>query len=224
MSKRNLLWLILDSILLIVFNLIFFSIVGTVNPVSVWVSYGAITLSYLCFLSSSLFSEKSTVEADIRRPVYLFTALHFMVCLLAGGIIIYLRPDRYVPTVLLFAVLFGLAAIIILSLSVAGNHTAESIRKQESDAQFINSSRRLKLLLSDISDPKLLRRITNLYDLWLASPRGSSVEAHSIEVSIVNMVAELEESCDAGNTEDAMTICEHLTQKIKRRNLILKQV
>lgn len=223
MNKQLVLWLILDSILLIVFNLVFFSIVGTVNSVSVWVSYGAITLSYCCFLASSFFSEKSSVESDIRRPVYLVTALHFLVCLITGVIIIYLRPDRYVPTILIFAVLFSLAAVLVISLVISGNHTTERIKAQESDAQFIIASRRLKLIMSDVSAPKLLNAISGIYDTWTSSQRASSVEARALESTIINLIGELEEACDAENTEDAMIICEQLKQKLNKRNLILKQ-
>ena len=40
MKKKKFLWIILDLIFLVIFNMVFFVISGIVHPTSVWISYG----------------------------------------------------------------------------------------------------------------------------------------------------------------------------------------
>ena len=223
MDKNLSLWLIIETVFLIVFNLIFFGIVGTVNPPSVWIAYGAISITYLWFLASQFAAPKSKVGVDIRRPVYAVTAVFFLVCLLTGCLIIYLRPEGYVVTALVFIVIIAVEAIIFISLLLSGRNTEEKNAEQESDAKFINASCQLITILSSVSDSSVAKKIQNVYDSWYSSPRKSGPAAKPLEKSILNLLGDLEDACESDDYDMASAICEKINRLLQQRTLTIKE-
>lgn len=69
MKRVNILWLLLDSLFLIAFNVLFFMFVDYRTD-SVWVSYGFIHFSYILMLLTPLF------EGVAAQPI--FTAVRSM--------------------------------------------------------------------------------------------------------------------------------------------------
>ena len=60
MSKKGILWILLDLIFLAVFNAIFFVAIETKQPASVWIAYGFIHFAYLMVIATPLLIRKSS--------------------------------------------------------------------------------------------------------------------------------------------------------------------
>lgn len=223
MDKNLSLWLIIEAVFLIVFNLIFFGIVGTVNPPSVWIAYGAISVSYLWFLASQFAAKKSKVEVDIRRPFYAVTAVFFLVCLLTGCLILYLRPDGYIVTAIVFLVIFAVEAVFFITLLLSGRHTEEKNAEQDGDAKFINASYQLLTIRSTVSDSSVANKIQTVYDLWSSSPRKSSMAAKPLENNIMNLLGDLEDACESDDYDMVAAICEKMNRLLQQRTLTIKE-
>lgn len=94
--KKQVLWLALDAIFLIVFNVCFFILLGGANergiegiPPSVWVSYGFIHFSYLLLLGTPLMVRRGNkAVADYARPLYVGTWTYFLVALVVNLVFI----------------------------------------------------------------------------------------------------------------------------------------
>ena len=90
--KRQILWILLDAIFLIAFNVCFFVLVGGAKdsgiegiPPSVWVSYGFIHFSYLLLLCTPLMVRRGNkAVADYARPLYVGTWIYFLVALVVN--------------------------------------------------------------------------------------------------------------------------------------------
>ena len=94
--KKQVLWIALDAIFLIVFNVCFFVLLGGVKergiegiPPSVWVSYGFIHFSYLLLLFTPLLVRRGNkAVADYARPLYVGTWIYFLVALVVNLVFI----------------------------------------------------------------------------------------------------------------------------------------
>lgn len=85
--SRQIIWLILDAIFLIVFNVCFFILIADAEelPPSIWISYAFIHLSYILLLSTPfLVRQGNRAVADYRRPLYLGTWTYFVVTLVVN--------------------------------------------------------------------------------------------------------------------------------------------
>ena len=67
MRKKNVLWILLDLVFLIVFNVVFFVAGGTDHPASVWISYGFIHFSYIMLLITPILIRKSVNTIQYHR-------------------------------------------------------------------------------------------------------------------------------------------------------------
>ena len=90
--KKQILWIALDAIFLIVLNVCFFVLLGGARdsgtesiPPSVWVSYGFVHFSYVLLLCTPLMVRRGNkAVADYARPLYVGTWTYFLVALVVN--------------------------------------------------------------------------------------------------------------------------------------------
>lgn len=138
--KRQILWLAIDAVFLIVFNVCFYVLVGGMHgqgldalPPSVWVSYGFIHLSYFLLLSTPLFVQRGNkAVADYARPLYAGTWIYFLVSLVVNVAFILVSLNSAMVQLfeqLQLAPQHGLLAWIVRSLVDADGLTAAWLLK-----------------------------------------------------------------------------------------------
>ena len=84
MDKKRFLWIILDLVFLIVFNVVFFVAGGTKHEASVWISYGFIHFAYIMMLITPFLVKKSTNTAVLGFPLYSISSAYFLVAFIVG--------------------------------------------------------------------------------------------------------------------------------------------
>ena len=98
MKRQRILWIVLDSVFIIIFNIFFFSLSKSDLPASVWVNYFFIHLSYILLLCTSFLVRRgNSGAADYARPLYLGTSSYFLITLLVGVILIIIKST--LPTI-----------------------------------------------------------------------------------------------------------------------------
>ena len=132
MKRVNILWTLLNSLFLIVFNLLFF-VLGDVESfkTSVWISYGFIHFAYFVLLLTPLLVRKSKFEADYRRPLYFVAGTYFLIAFLVGITFILIASETVKITLIVQAVLAALFLGWLLVHLIANEHTANSIAERE---------------------------------------------------------------------------------------------
>jgi len=126
MKRVNILWLLLNSLFLVVFNLLFFLFIDTSNfNTTIWISYGFIHFAYLLLLLTPFMVRKSSVSTNYRRPLYLITGACFIVELFVGIICILIAPERSKVAIILQTVLAALFLDCLLLHLIANEHTAD---------------------------------------------------------------------------------------------------
>lgn len=128
MKRTNILWTLLNSLFLIVFNFLFFLLLDIEGfKTSVWISYGFIHFSYFVFLLTPLLIRKSKVETNYRRPLYFITGVYFLIAFIVGITFILITPETYKVTLIVQTVLATLFWGLILVQLIVNEYTAKSI-------------------------------------------------------------------------------------------------
>lgn len=223
MSRKRTLWIILDLIFLIVFNVIFFVVGGTQHPASVWVAYTFIHVAYFAVIVTPLLIRKSSSSAVFGFSLYTVSSFYFITEFVVGLVFILTKPESGRVSFVVQILLLGMYAVVLLSNLLSSEHTADSIERHEQEVNYIKqASARIKLMLDKLDDPKVNREIESVYDALHASPVRSVAAASRTESEIVRRIASLELAIRAKDTESSVTLCAELREQINERNTIIK--
>lgn len=221
--KKNILWILLESIFLIIFNTVFFVAGGCEHSASVWISYAFIHFSYIMILATPLLIRKSNCSAIFGFSLYSISSVYFFLEFVVGLLFIFVESESYKAALLTQIIIAGIYAVLLLANLIANEHTAENIERHEEEVVFIKeSSSRIKLLIDKSSDKKANEEIGKLYDLLHSSPSKSIIKVKNIEIDIENRITELECAIHIDDTRNTIIICEKLVVLIEERNSILK--
>ena len=132
MKRINILWLLLNSLFLIVFNLLFFTIgnISTFNT-SVWISYVFIHFAYFMLLFTPLLVRKGTEAHIYGRPLYLITSSYFFVEFIVGVAFILIAPKTTKVTIIIQVILAAIFLGLLLANMIANEHTADNTERRE---------------------------------------------------------------------------------------------
>lgn len=219
MNKKSILYILLDLIFLVIFNVVFFVAGGTEHPASVWISYGFIHFSYIMILITPLLVRKSSSAVIFGFSLYSISSTYFFVEFIIGLIFVFIKSESYKPALITQIILAGIYAILLISNMIANENTADSLEKHEYEVAYIkNISSRVKLLVGKANDKKANKEIERVYDLLHSSPTRSTSTVKLIEEQIKNMIIDLEDAVLANDSTTIITVSGELISLIEERN------
>ena len=223
MTKKSLLYVLLDTVFLAVFNTVFFVAGGTEHPASVWIAYGFIHFSYLMVLATPLLVRKSSSAAVFGFSIYSISSTYFFLEFIAGLVFIFLRSESFKISLLVQIIMAGVYAVLLISTLIANEQTADSIEKREAEVAYIkNVSSRVALLKDRMSDKKANREIERVYDILHASPSRTNESAQRFEAEIANRVYDLEQAVRADSAENVISISKAIVRLAEERNSVIR--
>lgn len=222
MKKMNILWYILNSVFIVVFLIFFFILSGIENSTAVWISFGFIIFSYSVLLCTPIIVEKGFAETDYRWPLLMISLIYFFLSFVTNLIIIIIGSNEYIFTVLANVLLIGIYAIFLLANLLANEHTAKQVKVKVGELRYVkNVSCRLKVLLNNVSDKTLEKKIGEAYDLISSSPAKSNSTVKELEEAIFREVLYIE-NCDLStNSLKVVEALETIISLANQRNNIL---
>jgi len=224
MKRVNILWILLNSLFLIVFNLLFFMLGGAANgKTSVWISYGFIHFAYFLFLTTPLFVRKSKADYIYGRTLYLITAAYFIVELIAGVTFILIAPEKVKTAIIIQVVLAAIFIGWILIYLIADEQTVKSVEQHKAELQYVKqSSSQLKAILQQIADKTTAKKVEQVYDLIHSSQIKSDSSVRPLEDEIVSEINKLEDTIERNDLELAATLADKIYKLADKRNRQLK--
>lgn len=224
MKRVNILWLMLDSLFLIVFNVLFFMFIYTENiQDSVWVSYGFIHFAYILLLTTPLLVRRGKADYIYRRPLYAITTTYFLIELVAGTVLILKMPDNFILTIVLQVILAAIFLAWLLSHLIANEHTAKNVEKREIELQYVKeSASRIQSILRQITDKTANKKVKMLYDLIHSSSVKSHYNVYPIEQDIINEIGALSSAAMQNEPTRIIAIADKIYNLAEERNRQLK--
>lgn len=223
MDKKRFLWIILDLVFLIVFNVVFFVAGGTKHEASVWISYGFIHFAYIMMLITPFLVKKSTNTAVLGFPLYSISSAYFLVAFIVGLIFIFTHPESYKMSLIVQVIIAGIYAIMLISNMIANEHTAESVERHEMELRYVkDASAHLKSIMDSVSDKAMRKKIEKLYDLLHSSPAKSNNSVRDYELAVLDLIDVLEDNLRRGDIPAANATISKIERNASERNRRLK--
>lgn len=224
MNKKSVLWLILDSIFLIVFHIVFFVMGGTNHPASVWIAYAFILFSYGMLLTVPLLTKKRTNEAVFRFPLYLVSSTYFLCELVVGTVFIILQQDTYKYSLVVQIVIAGIYGVLLVTNMIANEKSAEEEEISEDEVKYIrNACYELNSLINKTEEKFLKKQLEKAYDIIHSSPAASNEDARVTEKQVMKMLGTIGAAVKAGNVEGAAACAEEIVELAEKRNRQVKR-
>ena len=221
--KKNVLWILLDLVFLIVFNTVFFVAGGTVHNVSVWISYGFIHLSYLLLIIAPFLIRKSSSAAVFGFSLYSISSTYFLLEFIVGVIFCLINMESYKPALIVQIIIAGFYAIMLISHLIANESTADSIEKHEIELKYVKDcSARILHLVDMVSDKKTRKKVEAVYDIIHGSPVKSNNSVRQTELDVIDQIDLLEEAVDSEDSDRITAVCKKITRLADERNRQLK--
>ena len=223
MGKKNILWIFLDLVFLVVFNMVFFIAGGIYHPASVWISYGFIHFAYMMLLATSFFIRKSSNAVIFRFSLYAISSMYFFVAFIVGIVFVIMHPESYKASLIIQVVIAGGDAIILLSNMLANENTAESIERHEVELQYVKRSSAMLKGIMDMTDNKTMKKnIEKAYDLLHSSQVKSDNSVYDYEVMVMDLIETLENNVSKNDDEAANAVLEKIIKNANERNRRLR--
>lgn len=221
--KKNILWILLDLVFLIVFNTVFFVAGGTDHNVSVWISYGFIHLSYLLLVITPFLIRKSSSVAVFGFSLYSISSTYFLLELIIGVIFCLINMESYKPALIVQVIIAGLYAITLISHLLANVKSTDSIEMHEIELKYVkNCAARILPLVDIVSDKNTRKKVEAVYDMIHGSPVKTNDSVRQIELDVIEQINYLEAAVDDGDSDRIAVVCKKITRLADERNRQLK--
>jgi len=123
MKKINILWLVLDTILLIMFNaLIWLTKTEDGYSVSIWITYGFMHFAYIALLITPFLVRKEKSRSIFGLSVYAISSVYFLFEFVVGVVFIILNPDDFKVALLVQLIMAALYGILLVSHMIANEN------------------------------------------------------------------------------------------------------
>lgn len=223
MSKKSILWIILDLVFLLVFNTVFFVASGFEHPASVWISYGFIHFAYLMILATPVLTKSSSSSSVFGFSIYSISSGYFFIEFIVGLVFIFIKSESFKAALIVQIIIAGIYAALLITHLLANESTADSVERHENEVAFIKTvSSRVKSLNNCVSDKKAKKEIERAYDAIHSSPTKSIDSVRSIETQIQNLVSDLENAVSSNNVQDIISLSVEIVKFIDERNRKLR--
>ena len=166
MTKKNILTIILDSVFIVTFNVLFFLNGGTQHVAAVWTAYGFLHFAYLMVLITPLIASKGSTAVLSKTTTYTISLLFFIVELLFAIVTFITKTERVKMVISIETVLCAIYVIILVINLLADDSIANKQKRHESENDFIKGiSNQIKYIQTLVSDNNAKKKLERLYSL-----------------------------------------------------------
>lgn len=226
MKKINILWILLGSLFLVIFNVIFFLCSGTEHPISVWISYGSIHLAYLMLILTPSLSKKGENPAVFGYPLFSISVIYFVTVLVIGVLFILIAPYDFRLTLIVQLIIAGIYAALLLGVLITNENTANHEEQRKENIRFIRElAAELQAMINETQNPDLKKKIETAYESVKYSSIKSDQSVAGLERELSDTIFLLERNIKEGNSEKAsenaakiITLTEERNRKLRLTN------
>lgn len=224
MNKKSVvLGILMDLVLLLVFNVVFFAVGGTEHTASIWLSYGFMHFAYIMVILTPLLTRKSVALPVLGMTIAGISSVYFIIELITGVVFILLKQESIKAALVVQIIIAGIYLVILFMNMIANEATAENLARQRDEAAFIkNASSRVKALMDRSSDKKVNKTVEKTFDLIHSSPTKSNVVVQGLEMQVVNKISDLEGAVSAGDDTQIVSIAGEIISLMEERNRKVK--
>lgn len=225
MNKKTFLWILLDLVIITVFNVLFFALGGKEHPSAVWIAYGFIHFAYVMMVITPLLIRRSSSSTIFGLSIGSISITYFYVELIAGLIFIAFLQDNIRVSLAVQVVIAGIYAMVLIAHLIANESTADNIDRHENETAYIKHiASRVKTLQSITDDKAICEALEKVYDILHSSPAKSNDAVKTLEAEMVNAVSVLEGIVMNGDKSNIIAAADQVISLAEERNRELKKL
>lgn len=227
MAKKNILTIILDSIFVVAFNILFFVNIGSSYTSAIWICYGFLHFAYFMVLLTPAIETKGKTEYLSKLTTYAISLSYFLIELILACAIFFQEVEdnsslTVASVVSIQTILTAIYLIVLVSNLLANHATAEKEKIHDIENGFIKTVSAKTKYIESITKSDLKKKINSLYCTIHCSPSKTSSEVSAFEESIRNLLDELEKSVEQGDEQKASEQIDEIERLVNKRNFVLK--
>ena len=218
MTKKNILTIILESVFIVAFNVLFFLNGGTQHVAAVWTAYGFLHFAYLMVLITPLIASKGSTTVLSKTTTYTISLLFFIVELLFAIVTFITKTERIKMVISIETVLCAIYVIILVINLLTDDSIANKQKRHESENDFIKGiSNQIKYIQTQVSDNNAKKKLESLYSLAHSSPSKSRESMKFYENEIVRNISLLEDASNQSKITDILRISGEIERLLNKR-------
>lgn len=222
MTKKNILTIILDSVFVVAFNVLFFVNNGIRHVSSTWICYAFLHLAYLMVLLTPIIEAKGKTAYLSKLTTYLISFLYFLIELFFAIIVFTKDIDKTKLIISLQTIITAIYLILLISNLLANDSIAKKQERHDIENDFIKTiSSRVKYIENIATDSNLKNKINNLYYSMHSSPIRTSTKVAAYETKIYELLDNLESLVD-NDKFAALEKVREIEQMLTKRNFMLR--
>ena len=223
MTKKNILTIILDSVFVVAFNLLFFINGGFTHTVGVWIAYGFLHFSYLMVLLTPFISAHGSTATLSKTTTYIISLLYFFIELIFAIVVFCIKVEYFKWIISLEVIITALYIIILVINLLADDSIEAKQQRHKTENAFIkNISNKIKYISSTVSDEKAKAKLESLYYLAHSSPSKSGENMKSYELAIMENLDKLEDTARQGKMDEVLSLAADVERILNKRNFELR--
>ena len=216
--------IVLDLVFIVVFNLCFFLIAGTIHTESTWVAYAFIHVSYLSLILIPLLKTKTMGSHIYQMTYYAVGVIYFIASFIANIVFLCQESLDIIPSITTNAVLFGLYLILFLALYIINEKSAEQERIDHKEARVIkNYVGRIARLIEVVEDRDVKRQLQNIHDEIHSLPSMEALGTKTYDSKIDATIDELMLAVSEQNNDEIVKLCKKIHLLLVERNAYRKE-
>lgn len=220
--NKNIPYLIIYMIFLVVFNTLFFLFKANCSYVSVWISYGFIHLAYAAVIITQ-FLDKQHEEVSLKLSSYLISISYFIVELFTGIVFIAVNSTEYKFALSLQLVWLGVYLVLLITNLISNKKITNSLECTEKDRNYVKGVNAIiNSILTNKYESSVVSKLNILYDIVHSSQIRTNADAMKVEAEIENRILALERNILVMSIPEQITEIEQLIDLANKRNLLTK--
>ena len=219
----NYLWLLLNSIFIILFNVTFFVALGFSHASSVWMAYAFIHVSYVAVLVTPKLTPQTKSKMVLGVTLDAISIGYFFIELLLGVVIILLAPAGWIAPFLVQFTLFCAYLFTLIANLIANKHTIENETQCASELSYHKTiCYKITVLREESNSARIKKKMEELYDSANSSQTKSHADMAEIEQKILARIDLLEQELPAKPEDDIIATINSAIALIKKRDQSLR--
>lgn len=223
MKKSGILGYLAHLIVLIMICTVYLVGGGINQPNTSWISFFCILFSYVMVIITPMLTQRGKDRATYLTSMYTITGVYFAVELILGCLIIFKGIGGIRFAILSQLILAGVSLLLLFGNMAADEHTAHTVKRQESEVAYIKEATiSLKAILSEVDDKQLYRKVERVYEVVQASPTKSSSSVYAVETEILEEISCLKRTIRSGDIQTAVSVADKVIRLVNERNRVLQ--
>lgn len=218
MKKANILWILMDAIFLIIFNVIVFLLIQEHTTVF-WISYGFIHFSYIMLIVSSAFTPKTRNGLVFGYPIAYISSVYFFVEFFVGILFFTIGKNNINAAVIVQLIIAGLYGITFISNLIANEKTVEDEQQRQEHIMYIKIAiGEMNNIMQQAQGAKVRKKVEKVYDAVKSSQVKTYPALAGIERNIIEDIRRLEIAVVQNIEEDVYMLADQILTLIDERN------